>query len=179
MTYEHARQHILAVMDVKTTRLEIVAERERQGLNQRELAAKAGLDQGHMSKIEDIDGQEMRDLAARIVFQIIERGLGLTVSEFFARIEGLPDAATTSDDHGPSEVSPADDALSTPEGRTYYAIGKAIASIVTRVEREGRESQRGPHRRHPPAIGNPPAPSDPHPRRPRTRTPQRRPRKRP
>ena len=82
-------------MDVRAVRLQIVAERERQGLNQRELAAKAGLDQGHMSKIENVDGEAMRDLAARIVFQVVERGLGVPLSAFFARIEGVSAPAST------------------------------------------------------------------------------------
>lgn len=89
MTYSYSQTHILKSMDVRAIRLGIVSARERQGLNQRELAKRADLDQGHLSKIEDVDGPEMRDLAARIVIQIVERGLGLSLYSFFAELEGL------------------------------------------------------------------------------------------
>lgn len=95
MLYGNAGAHILGLMDVtdlKEVRLAIVSERERQGLNQKQLALKAGIDQGHLSKIENVDDEPMRDLAARIVFQIIERGLDVSLPSFFAQIKGLQDA---------------------------------------------------------------------------------------
>ena len=110
MTYGYAETHILPAMEIRDVRRRIVAERERLGLNQRDLASKAGIDQGHMSKIENIDGEPMRDLAARIVFQVIERGLEIPLSSFFAELEGrhVPSTTAQSVQPSPEQVTRAD-----------------------------------------------------------------------
>lgn len=157
MAYGNAQPHILLDMDLKQVRLAIVAERERRGLNQRQLAAKAGVDQGHMSKIENVDGEEMRDLAARIVFQLVERGLGVPLSEFFAQLEGLsvPEPIGTDRAPAPDEVGSVDETVSslTTQDRVFYKIGKAIAAIVEQHQSEG---ERRPNRRSAPETGDRP-----------------------
>jgi transcriptional regulator with XRE-family HTH domain len=148
MSYTNAQPHILGDVDLKLVRLAIVAERERRGLNQRQLAAKAGVDQGHMSKIENVDGEEMRDLAARIVFQLIERGLDMPVSQFFAQVEGLSVPVPRVDDQAlpPDKASPVDETVPTftAQDRVFYKIGKAIATIV---DQQRSESERRANRR--------------------------------
>lgn len=145
MTYAHALAPILSSVDIKTVRLQLVTERERQGLNQRELAAKAGIDQGHLSKIEDVDGQEMRDLAARIVFQLIEDGLQLPVSEFFRHIEGGAEPATISGAPLPTGQADADEPL-TPSSEDLEQAWDAIGTLARIAERERERADRA-HRR--------------------------------
>lgn len=67
------------------------------------VAKRAGIEQSVLSKIERIE-RPMTEVRARVLFAIIQKGLGLTLSEFFRQMEGgLPTEELQGQDHRPSE----------------------------------------------------------------------------
>lgn len=79
-------------------RQKLIDERERLDLTQEQVAVKAGVRQGLVSRWEDLS-IEMTDPSARVLFQIIERAFEKSLSVFFAEIE-LPA-------HGAKSAEPA------------------------------------------------------------------------
>lgn len=76
-------------VDIRTIRLAIARIIDARHWTQDTVAARCSVSQSHVSKIIRVgdDPAELKDLAARVLFDIIENGLGLTLSEFFAQIE--------------------------------------------------------------------------------------------
>lgn len=169
--------HILHGMDLKAVRLAVARGRERLELTQSQLAARAGLQQGHISKIEDVDQHAFKDLSARILFQVIEQGLGILLSDFFRQIESrtnpdrhftdplhkMPPSViprNTSARHEPSAVSAHTSSVDAHAfGRFLIRLGETLADTGT-VEkraprdhevseaREARPARRKPRARH-------------------------------
>jgi DNA-binding XRE family transcriptional regulator len=77
------------------------SERERQKLNQAQVASAGGITQGTISKIE-IEPDYDPSIS---VFRGALRGINMTLSSFFARIEGLPAQASTAHNSHPPELS--------------------------------------------------------------------------
>lgn len=75
-------------MELATVRAAILSGFERLGETQETFAIRAGLRQGHLAKLLDLD-QPMTELRARVLFSLIEKGLGTSLSSFFAQIEGI------------------------------------------------------------------------------------------
>lgn len=95
-TYEDSARHILGAVELQTIRERVLAMREQRyqeagepsDWTQQAVAKRAGIEQSLLSKIEAID-RPMKELRVRTLTAIIERGLRVTVSSFFAQIEGL------------------------------------------------------------------------------------------
>lgn len=87
-TYGHALRHILGTVTPFDVREAIVREYERQELTQAQLEERSGCDQGHLSKLLDLS-KPLAEVRARILFNIIEKGLRVPLSAFFAQIEGV------------------------------------------------------------------------------------------
>lgn len=96
----HAQRDIFLPVDIKTVRLAVGKAMDERGWTQEQLAERSGVRQSHISKIVRVgdDPDEFKDLAARVLFQIIERGFGLPLSSFFAQIEGLSTTARLTQD---------------------------------------------------------------------------------
>jgi transcriptional regulator with XRE-family HTH domain len=80
-------------------RQKLIDERERLDMTQEEVAAKAGVRQGLVSRWEDLS-VEMTDPSARVLFLIIERAFGKTLTAFFGEIEDVPVGANLAEGSG-------------------------------------------------------------------------------
>lgn len=120
-------------------RQKLIEERERLDLTQEQVAAKAGVRQGLVSRWEDLS-IVMTDPSARVLFQIIERAFEKSLSVFFAEIEPAAhgvkpaDASTTVKSHAdslsPATISPSDlERFARTIGRS---IGREIRPQVAR-----------------------------------------------
>jgi len=103
-------------MDLMRLRQKLIDERGRLNMTQEEVAVKAGIRQSLVSKWEDLS-VEMTDPSARVLFQIIERAFGKSLTDFFAEIEPPSERretrsiATPEEHHAdslPSSITPAD-----------------------------------------------------------------------
>jgi transcriptional regulator with XRE-family HTH domain len=162
------RTHATILGGVEWTRLreELKECRKMARLGQTALAALIDVDKSTINRIENVYGEPQH----KPTLEIIERWVlvtGLTLSAFFARIEGLPPSATIGNDlSSQPKVSPDDDAVPlTPEDtETYIAIGKAIKRIFDKSQ-----SKRGAYS-GPPADSGAEEPKDGvHPRSPSDR----------
>ncbi len=140
-TYEQALRDTIDGVDVRTVRLAIARLLTEREWTQEQIADRAGIRQGHISKIVNVgdDPDELKDLAARVLFQIIERGFGLSLSAFFSQIE----QPTTGE--GPATVQPApedaghDRASSLPSNdemvqRFVTALARAVSEATARAD---------------------------------------------
>jgi transcriptional regulator with XRE-family HTH domain len=93
-------------VDLRAVRAKIVEERDRRGFTQEDLAQRAGIDQSNYSRLEDLS-REFTEVRARTIFNLIE-ALGMTVSSFFAQIEGLNPGVTSGDNHEPQRPNRQD-----------------------------------------------------------------------
>lgn len=84
--YTESRAPTLPGVDLMRLRQKLIEERERLELTQQEVAARAGVRQGLVSRWEDLS-VTMTDPSARVLFLIIERAFGRTLTDFFAEIE--------------------------------------------------------------------------------------------
>ena len=148
---------------LNSVRARILSESERLGLNQVALAARAGINQSNLSKLEDLD-RPMTEIRARVLFAIITKGLGVPLSQFFADLEanrpGTTSAPAVDVDQGlpalPSDAQLLDAIL--------YRAGQLFAKRESASEHEAdrghapnpriEEAQHGPpprkvHRRTP------------------------------
>lgn len=73
-------------MDLEVVREALAEAFVRSGLTQQVVAERAGLRQGHLSKVLDTSAA-MPDLTARVLLAVIEKGLSLPLSAFFHRLE--------------------------------------------------------------------------------------------
>src|SRR5579864_7885476 len=87
ITCAESQPSTLRGMDLLAIRRRLIAERERMRLTQEEFGAKAGFKQGVISKWEDLS-EPLTEMLERVLFQIIERALEISVTKFFAEIEG-------------------------------------------------------------------------------------------
>jgi transcriptional regulator with XRE-family HTH domain len=153
MTYGHTQPHILAAVDLDRVRAHLLSTRKRLGLTQHAVAERTeGVDQGQISRIERPESEPMPDLAARVLFQIIENGLKKPLSQFFAEIEGSatgqPLATPPAEPRGS-----ANEPLPAPTEEDYRTTIRLLAAIAAR-EAERADAA---HRRLPPgAAGEPP-----------------------
>lgn len=139
----------IAGVDLKRVRLAIVRERERQGLTQQQVASRADMRQGHLSNVENVDGLEMKDLAARVLFQIIESGLGKPLSTFFREIERQESGADLAGEIAPTrapvvEGRPLGDSVPA-QGLTpadLDRLGRTIGRSIARELRPARPRER-------------------------------------
>lgn len=83
-------------VDIKTVRLAIASIIEMRDLTQTAVEEASGIGQSHISKIIRVgdDPTEMNDLAARVVFDIVEKGLGMPLSTFFEQLERQTNTGT-------------------------------------------------------------------------------------
>lgn len=134
----YAQPDILSGMvDMAAVRRAIVRERKRQRINQEELAARAGLRQGHMSNIENVDKIEMKDMSARVLFQIIEHGLGKSIGEFFTDFEAGTRVADP-DSHLPPATARGRDADPVSRAVTIVDAERFARSLGRTIAREIR-----------------------------------------
>lgn len=171
-----------AGVDLKAIRLAIVRERERQEMTQQQVAERAGMRQGHLSNIENVDGIEMKDLAARVLFQIIEQGLKVPLSLFFAQIEGVSAPTVAAPQNQGSPKASTDEAVPTltaDDRAVLQTLGKVIAHFADREGARQSATRRGhaPGPRDRTAQPNP-RPGGDHSRDARGDRPRGRPRKR-
>lgn len=94
MTYRHSQPSILSgvPVDLKDVRAKVFAEMKAANLNPNQLAKRAGVNQSSLNRWLDLD-REMTELRARVLFQVIEKGLKKSLTEFFREIEGGTKAA--------------------------------------------------------------------------------------
>lgn len=110
------------------------AERKRLGLGQEHVAERGGASQSTISKIEIEPDYE----PTVPVFEKAVRGLGMTLSSFFARIEGLSKsvglgdnpASIKSSSRAASDEARASEEITTDERAFYRAIGKIVAKYA-------------------------------------------------
>lgn len=118
------------------------AERERLDLNQTEVADRGGSKQSTISKIEI----EPKYKPSVDVFQKAVRGIGHTMSSFFACIEGTAVPAQVVPDEPPA--APLPETVSVPR-KTYDQL---LEWFVLSVQENQRQS--GADRRHAPNARN-------------------------
>jgi transcriptional regulator with XRE-family HTH domain len=97
-------------------RQKLIEERERLDLTQEQVALKAGVRQGLVSRWEDLS-VTMTDPSARVLFQIIERAFGKSLTAFFAEIEGVT--------HGAKPATPASESHADSLPTASTTIGPA------------------------------------------------------
>jgi transcriptional regulator with XRE-family HTH domain len=148
-TYGDTPAGIVAdVFDFMAMRQLLIAERGRREWTQEDVATRAGLRQGQISRFEDLS-QELPDFAARVLFQIIEDGFGYKLSTFFQHLE----EGTKPAEGLPLPVEQVDHAALASAGglAQFEALGTAIGrSIVEQLERRDRERQDSPRPRKKP-----------------------------
>jgi transcriptional regulator with XRE-family HTH domain len=156
-------------MEWKDIRAAYKAARQERGLRQDQVGDMA---QGMISKLETNN-----NLGPTVgIFVRAIEGLGMSVSQFFAQIEGLPEPVRLGDDHGlPTKESATDEAVPAITAQNpYYKIGKAFATII-----QQSQSSRGADRRFATKTSDREAGDGVHPRSPREGSPQRRIKSRP
>lgn len=163
-TKERMYATILKGMDWKRLRQELKECREKARLGQVALARLMHTNKSTINRIENLYGEPKH----RPTLDKIDRWVtatGLTLSSFFARIEGLPESVGTGDDRGPhAQVTGADEALSplTAEDRKLLRayvedrrLHQKAAELVGAFADRQAESERGSHRRHAPEADDP------------------------
>lgn len=177
----------LGAMDVELFRERLRELRKRLVGSQGDLSARTKTDTDETAinpqTISDIETGAIKDPGILTIARLIDALPGMTLSEFFAQIEGNSDSASVRETEPvPSrEVGdPADDEeLPTPEqNRTYITLGRAIYKIVRQSQSE-RRPHRGPAADprddqaedgvHPRGARKRPGPRKPSRRRPRKR----------
>lgn len=119
VTYEVALPVIMrGVVDLAAARQILTAERGRRKWTQAQLAKRAGVAQGQISRLEDLS-QPLSDLAARVLFRIIENGFGWKVGQFLTDLE-----------HGNGGTDRAMDEPLTTEGKTDVAASILSSGIA-------------------------------------------------
>lgn len=126
---------------------------QRVGMTLKEAAAATGLNLSTIHSVENVK----REPNLEPEFDTIERlvhAYGLTLSLFFARIEGLPEVDIAGQDREPlaGPVSPADEtvpSLTAEELHTIRALTKVIRTSADREdEAAAAQSQRRANRRY-------------------------------
>lgn len=148
----NALQHVSSAysrrVEIKTVRLALGKYMDDRGLTQKRVALAAGIDQGHLSKILSVgdDPDELKDLAARVLFQIIEKGFGLRLMSFFQHIEEPSKGTQPAETPTPPGEQVTHAALATPaELAPFEAFGNALGrSIVEQFERRDRQREDPP-----------------------------------
>lgn len=98
--------------------------------------------------ISEIETGAIADPGIITVIRLIEALPGVSLSSFFARIEGLPNAVGLSDNSGSRLPQDSDDDAIPPspeESKRLQKIGKAVAEY-TRFKDQQREGKRQPYR---------------------------------
>lgn len=140
MTYANAAALILPPVELIDVRRRIREEFERQHLTQEIMEKRSGIKQGVISRILDLNNP-MREIRARIIFNLVEKGLQLPLSSFFLQLEQRHASGT----HGASSltliprgasvdrtVSPE----STPDEELLAdAGGRIVRTVITQFER--------------------------------------------
>jgi hypothetical protein len=115
-------------VDLEQVRAKVAAEMKRVGLNPTRLADKADVNQSGLAKWLRTTPATSEGMTVRVLFQVIERGLGLTVSSFFAQIEGLNLQVTSGDNlelQGPSR--PDGENLTIPSPRDSQVVLRELS----------------------------------------------------
>lgn len=138
------------------------AERQRLGLNQKDIEDKTGVGQGLISRIE-IDPSYQPSLE---IFKKAVTGIDLTLSSFYRRIEGLPETAPVEENSPPPSkrravrnetktlvpsARDADEAIATlsellalaREGRSALDRRQAPSADPTQAKRARHRQKRG------------------------------------
>lgn len=103
--------------------------------------------------ISEIETGAIVDPGIITVVRLIEALPGVSLSSFFARIEGLPNAVGLGHNSGSLTPQDSDDDAIPPspeESKRLQKIGKAVAEY-TRFKDQQREGERQPHREPAPA----------------------------
>lgn len=73
-------------MEIRMVRAAIAKGFKESGETQEVFAKRAGVNQGQFAKVIDLS-KDITEIRARTIFSLVERGLGLTLSSFFASLE--------------------------------------------------------------------------------------------
>lgn len=127
---------VSSVIDLMAVRQRLIDERGERGWTQDDVADRAGVRQGQVSRLEDLS-QALPDLAARVLFRVIEHGFGLTLSSFLAQFEGLQTKAGTSK----VQTSPAeqDGYVPSVDASSSTLIDREAKAIMRAAKRSERQ----------------------------------------
>lgn len=98
-------------MELADVRQAILAAFEARGETQTQVAERAGVRQGHLSKLLDLS-LPYRELRARVLLNVIEQGLQIPLSEFFRQLE--PRHTTTGAEKSSLNSPPGSATMTTP-----------------------------------------------------------------
>lgn len=143
---------VAGVIDLMAVRQRLIAERTKRKWTQEDVAERADVRQGQVSRLEDLS-QELPDLAARVLFRIIEHGYGLTLSSFFAQFEVLktktaadrvPLNPAEQEAHAPAPMADAIDLASVEAliDRRVSALERSLVQRSSKAERKRKDSAR-------------------------------------
>lgn len=156
-TYRTTQAPILLPVDLELVREKVLREMERLKLNPTQLADRADLNQSNIAKWLRTR-QSITETRARVLFRIIERGLGQSLAEFFGEIEGgTQSAARPTPQGGPrhgDRVSPSivgDPRLAQLLGRSLIDAGTKLVAGSVGVAPAESDSAVALPRRHPPS----------------------------
>jgi transcriptional regulator with XRE-family HTH domain len=147
--YGESDAAILPRMDLLVVRRQLLAERKARGYTQDEVAEDADVGQATISRLEDLR-TEMAEIEFETIRKIVENGLGMTLTAFFGKIDGLQAAAPTGIPDAPELVAPPtaqvrhgravpaeSPALATTDLERYArAFGRALVEVLRSAARE-------------------------------------------
>jgi len=162
-------------MDIATVREWIVRAFEATGETQEVVAARAGLRQGHFAKLIDLT-TDMTEIRARVLFDVIERGLQTPLSEFFRQLERSDHEKFSSRPAQPAHPQVFDEATTqaeTAEETVIRTLSRLLGAVEGRIPTPLDRQAPDPHA----AAAEHPPRGQPSRRRPPERQARRRPRR--
>ena len=133
-TYTGCTAPTLPGVDLMRLRQKLIDERERLEMTQEDVAVKAGIRQSLVSKYEDLS-IVITNPSARVLFQIIERGFGKSLTVFFSEIEQVPIGATSAPDVPGKERAHGDSVPSTIAAADLERFARTIGRAIGREMR--------------------------------------------
>lgn len=153
MSYEIAVQDIVAEVgvDLAAVREKVLREMETRGLNPTQLAKRAGVNQSNLARWLRLD-RTITELRARVLFQVIEDGLGMNLVAFFTQLEadrtGMRHAEAPEHPE-PKEGAPHESAPVSPPPLAVVPLAD-LERFARRIGRSiSREIRATPHSKQP------------------------------